>query len=114
VSVPVPLDELPDQIERFGPHAYIVTAGAGGRPRATSVSVSWHRALLKIGAGRRTAANVSANDQVALLWPAPQPGEHALLVDGSGEVHDDPQSGDTIVFIQPSKAVLHVTTPARG
>jgi hypothetical protein len=113
VSVPVSLNELPEQIERFGPHAYVVTVGADGRPRATSVSVSWHReALLKFAAGRRTAENVSGNDQVALLWPAPEPGEHALLVDGWGAVQDTPGS-DTVVFIQPAKAVLHVTTPAR-
>jgi len=112
MSVPVSLDELPEQIERFGPHAYIVTVGAEGRPRATSVSVSWHEMLLRVGAGKRTAANVSANDQIALLWPAPEPGEHALLVDGCGEVDDDPDAGP-VIFIQPAKAVLHVTTPAR-
>ncbi|MGH2839350.1 MAG: pyridoxamine 5'-phosphate oxidase family protein [Solirubrobacteraceae bacterium] len=112
MSVPVPLEELPEQIERFGPHAYIVTVGAEGRPRATSVSVFWHEALLKVAAGRRTAANVSGNDQVALLWPAPEPGEHALLVDGLGAVHDSPGEGPT-VLVQPAKAVLHVTTPAR-
>jgi Pyridoxamine 5'-phosphate oxidase len=114
MSVPVTLEELPEQIERFGPHAYVVTVGEDGRPRATSVSVSWHNAaLLKFGAGRRTAENVSGNDQIALLWPAPVPGEHALLVDGWGAVHNSPETGDTVVFIQPGKAVLHVTTPAR-
>jgi len=113
MSVPVSLDDLPEQIEQFGPHAYIATVGADGRPRATSVSVSWHKTLLKVGAGRRTAENVSGNDQIALLWPAPAPGEHALLVDGSGEVHDSPETG-LVIFIEPAKAVLHVTTPARG
>lgn len=112
MSVPVSLDELPEQIERFGPHAYVVTVGAEGKPRATSVSVSWHGALLELCAGRRTAENVSANDQVALLWPAPVPGEHALLVDGSGVVDDRPETG-LVIFIEPAKAVLHVTTPTR-
>jgi hypothetical protein len=41
------------------------------------------------------------------------PGEHALLVDGQGAVEDDPDSG-LVIFIQPAKAVLHVTTPARA
>jgi Pyridoxamine 5'-phosphate oxidase len=114
MSVPVALAELPAQIERFGPHAYIVTVGSDARPRATSVSVSWHDALLKVGAGRRTAENVSGNDQVALLWPAPEPGEHALLVDGRGAVRGDPHTGGALVYIQPDRAVLHVTTPARA
>ncbi|MDX6708147.1 MAG: hypothetical protein QOK16_1638 [Solirubrobacteraceae bacterium] len=108
VSVPVPLDDLPEQIERFGSSAYIVSVGADGRPRATSVTVRWHRTLLMVGAGRRTAENVEGNDAVALLWPAPQPGEHALIVDGWGAVQHSPEH-DVVVFIQPGKAVLHVT-----
>ena len=115
MSVPVPLEELPQAVERFGANPYIVTVGADGRPRATSVSVKWHNSLLMVGAGRRTAENVSANEQVALLWPAPEPGEHALIVDGWGAVYDSPET-NLVVFVQPGKAVLHVTSspPARS
>jgi hypothetical protein len=66
MSVPVPLGELAQQIERFGP-----------------------------------------NDTVALLWPAPEPGQHALIVDGRGAVHD---GSDHAILIQPGRAVLHVTS----
>jgi len=103
------LEELPAAIERFGLHPYLVTVAADGRPRANSVTVKWHRSLLMVGAGRRTAANVEANEAVALLWPAPEPGKHALIVDGWGAVHHDPVH-DVVVFIQPGKAVLHVTS----
>jgi hypothetical protein len=106
MSVPVPLEELAQQIERFGPNPYLVTVAADGRPRATSVSVTWHRDAIMVGAGRRTAENVTANAAVALLWPAPQPGQHALIVDGHGMVHDSPDR----VVVQPGKAVLHVTS----
>ena len=109
MSVPVPLEELPETVERFGSHPYIVTVGADGRPRATSVTVKWHKDLLMLGAGKRTAENVSANEQVALLWPAPTPGEHALIVDGWGAVYDSPET-NLVVFVQPGKAVLHVTS----
>ena len=109
MSVPVPIAELPTAIERFGPTAYIVTVSADGRPRATSVAVQWHdKQLLRIGAGRRTTENVEANEAVALLWPAPAPGEHALIVDGWGAVFHSPET-DAVVFVQPGKAVLHVT-----
>jgi hypothetical protein len=57
---------------------------------------------------REHEAPRKANDAVALLWPAPQPGEHALIVDGWGAVHDSPEH-DLVVFVQPGKAVLHVT-----
>ncbi len=108
MSVPVPLDELPAAIDRFGTNPYLVTVAADGRPRATSVVVTWHRELLRVGAGRRTSENVAANDAVALLWPAPKPGEHALIVDGSAAVHDTPETNN-VIFIQPGKAVLHVS-----
>ncbi|MEA2156861.1 MAG: hypothetical protein QOE11_3001 [Solirubrobacteraceae bacterium] len=111
MSVPVPLDELPDAITRFGTTPYLVTVGEDGRPRTTSVSVKWHRNLLQVGAGRRTSDNVQANEAVALLWPAPVAGEHALIVDGWAAVYDSPETNH-VIFIQPGKAVLHVTKTA--
>ena len=106
MSVNVPLDELPQALERFGLNPYIVTVGADGRPRATSVTVQWRQQLLMLGAGRRTTENVLANEQVALLWPAPAPGEHALIVDGWAAVFDSPETNE-VVFVPPGKAVLH-------
>jgi hypothetical protein len=103
MSVPVTLDELPSAIERFGNTPYLVTVGAEAQPRATSVRVRWDGELLTTSAGRRTAANLRENDVIVLLWPAPVPGEHALIVDGSAELR-----GDT-VLIAPARAVLHVT-----
>ena len=104
MSVPVTLAELPGQIERFGNTPYLVTAGADAAPRATSVRVEWQgRGVLMTGAGTRTAANVRENDVIVLLWPAPVPGDHALIVDGWAEVHGG------AILIQPAKAVLHVT-----
>ena len=103
MSVPVSLEELPAAIERFGNTPYLVTVGAQAQPRATSVRVRWDGEVLTTSAGRRTAANLAENDVVVLLWPAPVPGEHALIVDGSAELRDD------TVLISPATAVLHVT-----
>ncbi len=103
MSVAVTLAELPAQIERFGCNPYLVTVGANAQPRATSVRVEWQGRVLMTGAGRRTAENIRENDVIVLLWPAPVPGEHALIVDGWAEVHGG------AVLIQPAKAVLHVT-----
>lgn len=108
MSVNVPLDELPQAVERFGYKPYILTVGVDGRPRANSVTVKWHKQLLMLGAGRRTTANVEANEQVVLLWPAPELGGHALIVDGWAAVFDSPETNE-VVFVQPGKAVLHVT-----
>ena len=65
--------------------------------------VQWRGDVLTTSAGRHTAANLAENDVVVLLWPAPAPGEHALIVDGSAELRDG------TVLISPAKAVLHVT-----
>lgn len=103
VSVPVTLADLPDEIARFGNTPYLLTVGADAAPRATSVRVRWHGRRLATGAGTRTAANIRENATIVLLWPAPEPGGHALIVDGLAEVLGSD------VYIQPARAVLHVT-----
>lgn len=108
VSIPVALGDLPRQVERFGHTPYLVTVGADSTPHAASVSVQWQDNLLLAGAGRQTASNIRSNDVVALLWPAQAPGEHALIVDGWADVKTLPHGA--YVLIQPSKAVLHVTS----
>jgi hypothetical protein len=113
MSVAVPLAELHDQVVRFGFHPYIVTVSGDQTPRVTSVRVSWEGTQLVAPAGRRTAAAVSANDTVALLWPSSAPGDYALIVDGVAEIHGTAPN-DLRVIIQPSKAVLHVTSRVPG
>jgi hypothetical protein len=113
MSVAVPLDELRDQVARFGFHPYIVTVSGDCTPRVTSVRVSWDGNRLVAPAGRRTAAAIGANEAVALLWPSTAPGDYALIVDGVAEVQGTAPNA-LRVSIQPAKAVLHVTsrTPA--
>ena len=112
MSIPVPLGDLPAQLERFGFTPYLVTVAPDSTPHAASVRVVWQDSLLMAGAGRQTASNIEANDTVALLWPAKQPGQHALIVDGWADVRSFPHG--LFVLIQPSKAVLHVTVPVGG
>jgi hypothetical protein len=108
VSVPVPLGDLPEQVLRFVLGPYLITIASDRTPRATSVSVGWEGDALVAGLGARTAANLRENGAVTLLWPAPAPGHHALLVDGRAEVEEMPNA-DLRVLIRPAKAVLHVT-----
>ncbi|MEX0790674.1 MAG: hypothetical protein WD178_07865 [Actinomycetota bacterium] len=109
MSIPVSLPELPEQVARFGSNPYLVTVAADSTPHATSVAVAWDEGVLKAGCGRQTAANIRQNDTVALLWPAASPGQHALIVDGWADVQGRPEVG-LVVVIQPSKAILHITT----
>ena len=108
MSVPVPLGDLPGQILRFALGPYLVTVGSDRIPRTTSVSVRWEGDMLIAGLGARTAANVRATPAVVLLWAAPVPGRHALIVDGWAEAQETADAG-VIALIRPQKAVLHVT-----
>ncbi|MGQ0680664.1 MAG: pyridoxamine 5'-phosphate oxidase family protein [Actinomycetota bacterium] len=112
MSIPVSLGELPGQVERFGSTPYLVTVGQDSTPHAASVTVVWQENLLMAGAGRLTAGNIEKNDQVALLWPADRPGGHALIVDGWADVRSLPHG--LFVMIQPSRAVLHITSRGLG
>lgn len=109
MSIPVPLRELPEQVARFGSTPYLVTVASDSTPHAASIAVVMEDGILKAGCGRQTAANIRQNDAVALLWPAPAPGQHALIVDGWADVQGRPDLGLSVV-IQPSKAILHITT----
>ena len=62
---------------------------------------------LLVGAGRRTAANIRANEALALLWPPPSPGDYSLIVDGTGSIREE--GPHLVVVIKPTSAVLHVT-----
>ncbi len=106
--MPVSLPDLPEQVRRFGHGPYLVTVAGDQTPRATSIAVRWDGDTLIAGLGRRTAANVRGNGSVTLLWPAPESGRHALIVDGSAALEETRPDGVTVV-IRPTKAVLHVT-----
>jgi hypothetical protein len=108
VSIPVSLLELPEVMARFGPNPDLLSVSEEATPRATSVSVHWSGDQIVAGAGRRTAANLRANDQVALLWAPPTPDDYTLIVDGWGTVQPGP-AGGFVVTIQPKSAILHVT-----
>src|SRR5439155_15204718 len=85
VSIPVPLPELAGTMSRFGSVPYLLTVGPDATPHAASVTVEWSPpeapddaeapddpeaplkapddvGFLLAGAGRRTAANIQANE----------------------------------------------------
>src|SRR2546423_3406683 len=112
MSIAVDLSALVERVEEYGQTAYLVTAGADGRPHVVSVTVTWSDAdahNLVVGAGRHTSANVTNNPTVTLLWPAPAGAAYALIVDGTARVVGD--GADAELTIGPTAAVLH-RTPA--
>ncbi len=100
MSVRVELNEIPDQLARFGAAAFLLTVGDDGRPHPASVRVTSSDGVLRAGAGRRTRANVDPRREVTLLWAGPLDG-FALLVDGTAIVEEDD------VVVTPTSAILH-------
>jgi hypothetical protein len=70
------------------------------------VEVTWEGDRLTVGAGRRTAANVTARPTVSFLWPTPEPGGMSLLVDGDAVV-----DGERVV-VTPTFAIRHRSVTA--
>jgi len=105
MSVPVGLEKLRAEAERYGATPYLLTVGDDGRPHSVSVSARWEGGTLVAAVGRRTAANVSARKLVSLLWPPREPGGYSLIVDGDGAVEGEGESARVVV--RPTRGVLH-------
>ena len=110
MSVPVALEELRAQVERFGARPYLLTVGAEARPHAVSVHVEWNTEgdALIARAGKRTIANAGERPAVTLLWAPVDDEGFSLIVDGTAEVDDDR------VRVRPATAVLHRTVATAG
>ncbi len=104
MSVAVSLEALAARIAEFGPHPYLVTAGAQGGPHVVSVTARVDGDHLVVEAGNTSRANVAANAAATLLWPAPAGEDYSLIVDGEGE---PPEAQDRPLVVRPTKAVLH-------
>lgn len=111
MSVPVPVEELHDAVDRYGPVAYLLTTGDDLRPHATHVVVEVEGATIRCGIGRRTARNAAARSAVSLLWSPDQAGDYSLIVDGDIEVTGTPGE-DAAGVITVTHAILHRTATA--
>jgi hypothetical protein len=110
MSVPVPLEALPERIAELGDGAFLITANLEGRVHVVSAAPRVAGAELVVAAGRTTRANLAANPSVTLLWPRSPDGAHSLIVDGIATVGPDEDD----VVVSPSRAVLHRLADAAG
>jgi hypothetical protein len=100
----VALDRLREEVDTYGPRAFLVTVGpGGGRAHVVSVLVRLDGGSLVAGAGRTSCANAASNPDVTLLWPpAVAEGPYSLIVDGHASV-----DGEATIRVEPTRAVLH-------
>jgi hypothetical protein len=105
MSIPVSLEKLRTEAERFGATPYLLSVSDDGRPHSVSVAVVWEDAGCVADAGKRTLANAAARPKVSLLWAPIEPGGYSLIVDADASVRGE---GDAArVLLRPTRGVLH-------
>jgi hypothetical protein len=105
MSIPVALEKLRAEAERYGAAPFLLTVSDDGRPHSVSVAASWRDGAIVAKAGKRSTANVSARRLVSLLWAPIEPGGYSLIVDGDGAIEGAGEG--TCVVIRPTRGVLH-------
>lgn len=110
MSIPVELDGLRAETDRWRLPPYLLTTGDDGRPHAVALVPAWEGStLVATAAGRRTLANARARSGVSLLWPPSEPDGYSLIVDATAAVDGEP--GSERVILGPTRAVLHRPAP---
>lgn len=105
MSIPVALEKLRVEAERYGATPYLLTVSDDGRPHSVSVAASWRGGALVAKTGKRTAANAASRRLVSLLWAPLEPGGYSLIVDGDASVEGDGE--ELRVVVRPTRGVLH-------
>jgi hypothetical protein len=108
MSIPVDIDQIVVEMDRFGRSAYVLTVRDDATPHIAHVTFDMVDGRLRCGASRTAAANVAARPQMSVLWPPYEEGGYSMIVDGSATV-----DGETMI-IEPRNGVLHRPAPAPG
>ena len=106
MSVRVGLEALRDQIDSFGPQAFLVTVSPRGTPHVVSAVLRPQGDELAVEVGRTSRANATAHPVVTLLWSPGAGGDYSLIVDGLAAVEAQR------VRVRPTKVVLHRPGPS--
>ena len=107
VSIPVALDRLRAEMQRFAVGPYLLTVSDDASPHCVAVVVSWIDDELVMGTGNRTQANAAARPSVSLLWPSAAAGGYSLIVDATATATHGTGQGDNTITVRPTRAVLH-------
>jgi hypothetical protein len=107
MSIPVELAALQEAIESLERAPYLLTVGDDGRAHSVAVDAQWRDGELEAAVGNRTLANASSRPLVTLLWPPDEPGGYSLIVDADVTSTRGTGTGDNVVRVSPTRAVLH-------
>ena len=112
MSIGVELDRLREAIAETDRAPYFLTVGDDGRAHSVAVDWRWHDDELELSVGNRTLANAKARELVSLVWAPRERDGYSLIVDGDVTHTEGTGSGDNLVRVRPTRAVLH--RPAVG
>ena len=107
MSIPVALDRLRAEMQRFEVSPYLLTVSDDASPHCVAVVVSWTDDELVMATGNRTKANAAARPSVSLLWAPIAAGGYSLIVDATVTETRGTGQGDNAVTVRPTRAVLH-------
>ena len=113
MSITVPLDELAGRIAQRGA-GYLLTAADGGRPHVLHLNFGVDGVVLRAEVGRSAVANITAQPEVSLLWPASDDQTYSLIVDATATIEHDSAAGDdapATAVITATGAILHRPAP---
>jgi hypothetical protein len=107
MSIAVDIEQLGDQLQRFGPTGFVLTTSDDGRPHISHVAVTLEQGRLCCTVGGRSASNVRAHGQATVLWPPRGTDGFSLIVDADATVEGSE------LRLTPTWAVLHRPPPTQ-
>ncbi len=96
---------LSEAIAQYGRDAYLLTIAPDG-PHTSFVTVDLRGNSLACEVGRSAARNIADMPNVSVFWPARQPGDYAIVLNGLASLHQRPGGGMS-ADIAVSKSVFH-------
>lgn len=101
MSIPVAVADLNTALADFGA-GYLLTTSPDGRVKVVTVEPRVVDGRLVVGGpGRGSAANITSNELVTVLFPPLSQRGFSLLVDGTATLEGDD------ALVTPTSAVLH-------
>jgi len=111
VSIAVDLEQLRATIDTLDRAPYLLTVSDDGRAHSVAVAWQWHEDEITCAVGNRTLANAGTRHDVSLLWPPNDADGYSLIVDATVTATSGTGTGDNLVRLQPTRAVLHRPAP---
>jgi hypothetical protein len=111
VSIAVDLEQLRATIDTLDRAPYLLTVSDDGRAHSVAVAWQWHEDEITCAVGNRTLANAGTRPDVSLLWPPNDADGYSLIVDATVTATSGTGTGDNLVRLQPTRAVLHRPAP---